>query len=213
MNSASERAAPRRSGRRPGDSGTRDAILTAARDAFAADGYERATMRGVARAAGVDPALVGHYFGSKQGLFEAAMRPPFDPAEALPRVLAGDPAAAGLRLATFAVGLWDAPESRRILLGIVRAATSDERAAEMLRAMIGGALTAGIAAALGAPDAALRANLVGAQIVGMGMARHVLRIEPLASADGATVAGWLAPALQRYLTGDPPGVAAPTGGD
>ena len=176
-----------------------------------AGGYERATMRGVARAAGVDPALVSHYFGSKQGLFEAAMRPPFDPAEALPRVLAGDPAGAGLRLAAFAVGIWEDPESRRILLGIVRAATSDERAAEMLRAMIGGALTAGIAAALGAPDAALRANLVGAQIVGMGMARHVLRIEPLASADGPTVVGWLAPALQRYLTGAAPG-ADPSGG-
>jgi AcrR family transcriptional regulator len=208
MNSPSDSAAPRRSGRRPGDSGTRDAILTAARDAFAADGYERASMRAVARAAGVDPALVSHYFGSKQGLFEAAMRPPFDPAEALPRVLAGDPATAGLRLATFAVGIWEDSESRRILLGIVRAATSDERAAEMLRAMIVGALTAGISSALGAPDAPLRANLVGAQIVGMGMARHVLRIEPLASTDAATVAGWLAPALQHYLTGD-----APTGGD
>ncbi len=82
----------------------------------------------------------------------------------------------------------------------------------MLRAMIVGALTAGISAALGAPDAPLRANLVGAQIVGMGMARHVLRIEPLASADGAIVASWLAPALQHYLTGAAPG-ADPTGGD
>jgi AcrR family transcriptional regulator len=212
MNSASNPSS-RRTGRRPGDSTeTRDAILEAAREAFAADGYERTSLRGVARAAGVDPALVVHYFGSKPGLFEAAMRPPFDPAEALPRLLAGDPETAGLRLATFAVGIWDAPASRRILLGIVRAATSDERAAEMLRAMLVDALTAGIRAALGAPDAALRANLVGAQIVGMGMARHVLRIEPLASADGATVAAWIAPALQRYLTGAPPG-AAPTGGD
>ena len=104
-----DRAASRRTGRRPGDSGTREAILAAAREAFAADGYERATMRGVARAAGVDPALVSHYFGSKQGLFEAAMRPPFDPAEALPRVLAGDPAGAGLRLAAFAVGVLPDP--------------------------------------------------------------------------------------------------------
>ncbi|MDX6556744.1 MAG: hypothetical protein QOD86_2939, partial [Miltoncostaeaceae bacterium] len=147
MNSASNPSS-RRTGRRPGDSTeTRDAILEAAREAFAADGYERTSLRGVARAAGVDPALVVHYFGSKPGLFEAAMRPPFDPAEALPRLLAGDPETAGLRLATFAVGIWDAPASRRILLGIVRAATTDEQAAEMLRALLVAALTAGIRAA------------------------------------------------------------------
>jgi len=200
--------AGRRTGRRPGESGAREAILEAARDAFAAGGYERATIRGVGRAAGVDPALVLHYFGSKRGLFEAAMRLPFDPAEALPRILAGDPDTVGRRLAEFAVGIWEREETRRVLLGVVRAAASDPGAAAMLREVVGRELFSALATSLPGPDPQLRANLAASQIVGLGMARHVIQVQPLASADPAALVEWLAPTLQRYLTG-----AAPGGGE
>jgi AcrR family transcriptional regulator len=156
----------------------------------------------------VDPALVLHYFGSKRGLFEAAMRLPFDPAEALPRILAGDPDTVGRRLAEFAVGIWEREETRRVLLGVVRAAASDPGAAAMLREVVGRELFSALATSLPGPDPQLRANLAASQIVGLGMARHVIQVQPLASADPAALVEWLAPTLQRYLTG-----AAPGGGE
>jgi AcrR family transcriptional regulator len=95
----------RRGGRRPGDSGTRDAVLAAAQRQYAQLGYDRTTMRSVAAEAGVDQKLVGYFFGSKQRLFVAATTLPFDPAEMVPGVLDGDPAALGERVARFIVGL------------------------------------------------------------------------------------------------------------
>jgi AcrR family transcriptional regulator len=94
----------RRTGRRPGRSDTRAEILAAARAEFAGRGFEGATVRGIARAAGVDPALVHHYFGSKEKVFLAAMEFPVDPAAVIERVL-GDPESAGEALARFVVGL------------------------------------------------------------------------------------------------------------
>src|ERR687897_3533809 len=87
-----------RTGRRPGVSGTREAILDAARRAFAEQGYQRATIRGVAELAGVDPALVHHYFGTKQELFVAAVRLPVNPVEQLTTVLAAEPDQVGPRI-------------------------------------------------------------------------------------------------------------------
>jgi AcrR family transcriptional regulator len=204
MVSSGPAGAPRRSGRRPGASGTREAILEAARGAFAERGFERTTIRGVAAAAGVDPALVLHYFASKQGLFQAAMRPPFEPRSALPPLLAGDRAGLGERLARFVVGLLEGEESRRRLLGIIRAAASDDEAAAMLRAMIEDEVLGTIARGLDLPDARLRASLMGVHLVGLAMARHVVRVEPLASLPAEEVVGWLAPVLQHCLTGAPP---------
>src|SRR3954447_913956 len=116
--------ARRRPGRPPGDSRTREAIAAAARRQFAELGYERTTIRGVAQEVGVDPALVHHFFDSKQRLFLSVTELPFQPEEALPAVLAGRRSEAGLRLAGFTVGLWENPEARQILAGILRAAVS-----------------------------------------------------------------------------------------
>jgi AcrR family transcriptional regulator len=191
-----------RTGRRPGLSGTREAILDAARRAFAEHGYQRATIRGVAELAGVDPALVHHYFGTKQGLFVAAVQLPVNPVEQLSALLADDPELVGQRMIGVFLSVWDLAANNSPLLALVRSAVSDEQAAAMLREFITEEVLGRIAEGLGSPDAKLRATLVGSQLVGLMMARYIIRVEPLASAPPAVVAAAIGPTLQRYLTGD-----------
>ena len=192
----------RRSGRRPGPSGTREAILAAARRQFAARGYDRTSMRGIAAEAGVDQALVAHYFGGKQRLFVEVVRLPFDPSELLPLLLEGDRDTLGARLAGFVASVLESAEGRARVLGVVRAAASEPEAARMLREFLRGELWAPLAQRLGVEDAELRVTLAGSQIVGMVMARHVIEVEPLATLSGDELAALLAPTLQRYLTGE-----------
>jgi AcrR family transcriptional regulator len=191
-----------RSGRRPGVSGTREAILDAARRAFAEQGYQRATIRGVAELAGVDPALVHHYFGTKQGLFVAAVQLPINPVERLSAVLAEDPELVGERMIGVFLSVWDHAANHSPLLALVRSAVGDEQAASMLREFITEEVLGQIARQLGSPDARLRATLVGSQLVGLIMTRYIIRVEPLASAPAAQVAAAIGPTLQRYLPGD-----------
>lgn len=187
-------------GRRPGDSGTRDAILDAARGGFARAGYDATTIRGVAREAGVDPALVHHFFGSKEAMFAAAMALPLDPAVVVPQLLAGGTDGLGERVVRLFLGLWDAPATRTPLLGLLRSAMANEQAATMLREFLTSALLGRVAAALDLPDATLRANLVGTQMVGLAVLRYAVKVEPLASADHDTLAAAIGPTIQRYLT-------------
>ena len=198
-----------RTGRRPGVSGTREAILDAARRAFAEHGYQHATIRGVADLAGVDPALVHHYFGTKQGLFVAAMQLPVNPVEQLTAVLAEDPGQAGERMVEVFLSIWDHAADQSPLLALVRSAVGDEHAAAMLREFITEEVLGQIAHRLGGADARLRATLVGSQIIGLAMARYIVKVEPLASAPRTQVVAAVGPTLQRYLTGD---LAAPAGG-
>src|SRR5829696_6967584 len=181
-----------RTGRRPGASGTRGAILDAARRAFAEQGYQRATIRGVAELAGVDPALVHHYFGTKQELFVAAVRLPVNPVEQLAAVLAADPDQVGQRLVEAFLSIWDHAADQSPLLALIRSAVADEQAAALLREFITEEVLGPIAARLGSPDARLRATLVG----------YIIRVEPLASTPSAEVAAAVGPTVQRYLTGD-----------
>jgi AcrR family transcriptional regulator len=191
-----------RTGRRPGVSGTREAILDAARRAFAEHGYQHATIRMVADLAGVDPALVHHYFRYKQDLFVAAVQLPVNPVEQLGAVLAQDPDQAGERMVELFLSIWDHAGDRSPLLAIVRSAVGDERAAAMLREFITEEVLGQIAHRLGGPDARLRATLIGSQIIGLAMARYIVRVEPLASAPPAQLVAAIGPTLQRYLTGD-----------
>ena len=191
-----------RTGRRPGASGTREAILAAARRAFAEQGYQRATIRGVARLAGVDPALVHHYFGTKQELFVAAVRLPVNPVEQLTAVLAAEPDEVGRRLVETFLSIWDHAAGQSPLLALIRSAVSDRDAAAMLREFITEEVLGPIAGRLGSPDARLRATLVGSQLIGLAVARYIIRVEPLASAPSAQVAAVVGPTVQRYLTGD-----------
>jgi AcrR family transcriptional regulator len=189
-----------RTGRRPGPSGTREAILEAARRAFAQNGYERTTIRGVAAAAAVDPALVHHYFGSKQNLFVAAVRLPVNPTEPL-RALLADGGLTGERMVATFLSIWDGAPDRSPLLALVRSAISDEQAAAMLREFITTEIFGLLVRELDSPDAMLRVNLVASQIVGLIIARYIVRLEPLASAPAEVVAAAVGPTMQRYLTG------------
>jgi AcrR family transcriptional regulator len=191
-----------RTGRRPGVSGTREAILDAARRTFAEQGYQQATIRGVAELAGVDPALVHHYFGTKQDLFVAAVQLPVNPIGQLMAALAEEPEQVGRRLVETFLSIWDHAAEQSPLLALIRSAVADERAAAMLREFITEEVLGQIAGRLGSPDADLRATLVGSQLIGLAMARYIVRVEPVASAPAAQVAAAVGPTLQRYLTGD-----------
>lgn len=190
----------RPSGRRPGQSGTREAIREAAGRQFAELGYDRATMRSIARDAGVDPALVAHFFGTKHRLFVDVVELPFDPADVVPALFAGTRDELGRRLADLILATLEVPEARRRIVGLVRAAASEPEAARMVRELISREVILRIVDQLGVDDGAVRANLVGSQVVGLVMARHVVGLEPLASLPAEAVARAIAPTLQRYLT-------------
>ena len=193
-------------GRRPGAADTRGEILDAARAEFAARGYDGATMRGIARTAGVDAALVHHYFGGKEQVFVAAMELPFDPAAALPMVLAGDPAQIGERFTRFFLSIWSDADARGPFLALLRSASTSEGAAAMLRSFVEQALLGRVVAQLPpSPDRPLRMTLAASQLLGMALMRYVVQVEPLASASEDDVVALVAPALQRYLTGVPEG--------
>jgi AcrR family transcriptional regulator len=191
----------RRSGRRAGASGTREAILAAASTLFAERGYEATTIRAVAAEAGVDPALVHHFHGTKAALFAAATRLPYNPAEAIPALLADGLDGAGERIVRFVVTTWDDEERRAPLLGLMRSALTHDPAGgaitEFLRAGVLGPLTR----ALDGPDAELRAALVVSQVAGLAVLRYLVGVEPLASAPPDAVVAAVAPTIQRYLTG------------
>ncbi len=196
------RAPPSHTGRRPGVSDTRERILAGARAGFGEAGLDGTTIRGIAARAGVDPALVHHYFGSKQQLFVAAMELPVDLDAVVPGLLAGPPDELGYRIATFVLELWGAPHTRPLMLGIVRSAASDAVAAQLLRQILAEGPFAAIAKAIDRPDAELRATLVGSQLVGLAMARYIVGAEPLASAPVEVVARAVGPTIQRYLAGE-----------
>jgi AcrR family transcriptional regulator len=200
MSTETKPRAGRRSGRRPGDSGTREAILAAAGRQFAERGYDRASMRAIAAAAGVDQKLIAYFFGSKQGLFVATVGLPFNPAERLPAIIAGDRETIGHRLAALLTEVLEQPDLHQRLTAVLRAAASDPATARMLREFLTHELFAPAAALLGGgEDAMLRLNLVGSQIVGLITARFIVGVEPLASASPAQLAEAIAATLERYL--------------
>jgi AcrR family transcriptional regulator len=176
-------------------------ILRAARKLFAERGYERATMRAIAAKAGVDAALVVHFFGSKAGLLEAAVDWPFDPEVEMPKLLADGRHHVGRRLAELFVRTWDEEGTRNPILTLIRAASTEPQAAALLSEFLRRRLYAHLMERLGVNRADLRAELTVSQLIGLGMARYVLRFEPLASAEPDQIVDWIAPTLQRYLTG------------
>jgi AcrR family transcriptional regulator len=188
-----------RSGRRPGESGTREAILAAAASQFAERGYNRASLRAIASEAGVDQKLIAHFFGSKQGLFVAAIGLPFNPAEVLQAALAGDRTRTGERLAALLVDLLEQPALHQRMTGVIRAAASEPDVAKMLREFLARELYRPASELLDSDDAEFRVNLVGTQLVGLIVARYIVAIEPLASMTPQAVAAAIAPTLQRYL--------------
>jgi AcrR family transcriptional regulator len=185
-------------------------VLAAARQAFAERGFDGATIRGIATAAGVDPALVHHYFGTKDALFLAAVEAPADPQDLLPEVLAGGPDALGENIVRMFLRFWDGP-AQASGLALIRSAVGSEWTARLLREFLVARVLRRVVATLGgtAHEREARGALVASQLVGLVMARYVLRLEPLASASAESLVAALAPTLQRYLTGE---VALPTAG-
>ncbi|GHC73760.1 TetR/AcrR family transcriptional regulator [Streptomyces flavofungini] len=180
----------------------REVILEAAREQFSERGYEKASVRSIAKAAGVDSALVHHYFGTKEQVFAAAIEVAFAPALGAPTAVAeGSLDDVGERLTRFILGVWEDPKTRTPLLAIVRSAVNNETAATVFRRLISTQLLARIAERLDLPDAELRAELAAAQLVGTAMLRYVIQVEPLASADVEQIVARVAPVVQGHLTG------------
>jgi len=180
---------------------TRDRILEAAREEFSERGYEKTSVRGIAKAADVDSALVHHYFGTKEQVFEAAIEVAFAPALSAPDALTeGPPDGVGERLTRFFFGIWENPATRTPLLAIVRSAVNNETAAAVFRRLVATQLLRRIAGQLDVPDAELRAELAAAQLVGVAMLRYVVKVEPLASSDPEQIIARVAPVVQGHLT-------------
>jgi len=193
--------AGRRRGRRPAGEDTRAALLAAARAVFVEQGFDRATVRTIASRAGLDAAMVNHWFGGKEGLFAAAMQFPVDPSTLVDELLAGGVDDLGERLVRRFLSVWDSSRGGA-LVALIRSASSHEEAARMMREFITSVLFGRLAAAMDSDRPELRAALCGSQISGLALTRYVIRLEPLASADPDTVAAAIGPTMQRYLTGE-----------
>jgi len=190
-----------RTGRRAGESGSREAILAAARQLFAERGYDGASLRAIGAEAGVDAALVVHFFGTKAKLLTASVEWPFDPDAALERLYAAGSAHAGEALARLFVSTWDELGARNPIITLLRSATTEPEAAALMHEFMTQRLLNPLLDRLGSDRPPLRADLVASQLVGLGLVRYILRFEPLASAPPDEVVASVAPALQRYLTG------------
>jgi AcrR family transcriptional regulator len=191
-----------RTGRRTGSAGneTREAILRAARGLFADRGFDHASMRAIGAEAGVDAALITHFFGTKANLLVESIDWPFDPDRELPRILRDGHDKAGVGLVTLFVRTWDREGTRNPLITLLRAATSEPIAATLLAEFLRSRLFGPLLTELGSDQPEVRTNLAAAQLGGLGLARYILHFEPLASARTTDVIRWIAPAVQRYLT-------------
>jgi AcrR family transcriptional regulator len=188
-----------RTGRRPGAGGTRERILAAARQDFTKSGFDGTTIRAIAASAKVDPALVLHYFESKDAIFREAVRFPVDPAEFIPGLVALGIDGLGDRLVRFFVDTWDSPAGNA-MLGVIRSVVANDDAAALMREFVTREVLGRLAKAIEVDEPQLRASLAGAQLIGMAMLRYVVKVEPIASADADQIVAWLGPTLQRYFT-------------
>jgi AcrR family transcriptional regulator len=193
-----------RTGRRPGGSSSREAILDAARRLFAERGYAGTSMRAIATEAGVDAALIVHFFGTKAQLLGAAVQWPFDPEAEMERIVAAGRRGVGEELARLVVRTWDREGDRDAIMTLLRAATVEPSAAELMREFIEHHLFPPLLRRLASTQPELRAGLCASQLVGLGVARYVLRLQPLAAMGEDELVSWIGPTLQRYLTGRVP---------
>jgi AcrR family transcriptional regulator len=194
-------------GRRAGASTTREDILAAARGLFAERGYDKTTIRAIAAQAGVNPALVHHFFGTKDQVFAAVLDFPVDPAALRARLLDGPREGFGRRVLTEMLTVWGDPDGRDAGLALVRAAMTNPTAAVMLRQFVERVLLHSVGEALGADP--LRMSAAVAQALGLMVLRFGIGVEPLASAEVSDLVDLLAPVIQAYVDGpaDPDGPA------
>jgi AcrR family transcriptional regulator len=193
-----------RTGRRPGNQDTRKAILAAAREAFAEKGFDGASIRAIATSAGVDPALVHHYFGTKDELFLATVGAPLDPGVIVSSVVdSGSLDDLPERLLRTFLSIWDNPVTGTAALAVVRSGLQHDFSARMLRELLTTRILRRVLVNLpiDPAEAPVRGALVASQMIGLVMIRYVLKLEPLASADPETVVTMVAPNVRRYLLG------------
>jgi AcrR family transcriptional regulator len=191
-----------RTGRRPGPESSRAAVLDAARRRFAELGFEGASIRAIAADAGVDPAVVLHFFGSKDGLFRAVVGWPFEPAAVAAQVATPGPEGVGARLARVFLGYWEDPRTRAPLLALLRSAMTHPAAATLLREFVVREMFEPLAGLVAARDARLSLELAAAHLLGVAVLRYALRVEPLASVPVDELVRELTPSLATHL--EPP---------
>ncbi len=189
-------------GRRPGGPDTRQAVLEAARRRFAEAGYARATIRSIAAAAGVDPALVVHYFGSKEQLFRAVVDWPFDPAEFFDRLAAPGRDGLGRRLTEGFLGLWESAETGPRLQAVFRGAVTQQEVTGLIREFLAEIVAVRFVRLIGDDRADFRVELALGTLLGAAVVRHILRVEPAASVALDDLVDQLAPVVERLLDGD-----------
>ncbi len=200
-------------GRPSGGSTTREEILAVARRRFLAEGYQRVTLRSVAAEAGVDAALISHFFGSKSGLFGATMQLSVNPAEVIAMVVQGPLAGLPTRLLTALVTTWDDPARGAGLRAMAEAATREPEVNRLLRELVEQEIMARLAERIGGPDATRRAGMVICQVMGIVFARYVIGIEPLASMPADELVARAAPAVRAVLLGPQRAHRAPVRGE
>ena len=186
-------------GRRPAGEDARAQIVEAARAELAAKGYDGTSLRGVARAAGVDPALVHHYFDGKTAVFAAAMEVPFDPRVVVDRILDVPDDRLGESLVRGFLHVWDNPEGRERIAALLRSAATHDDPMTLLRQFLLHEVFGRVAARVGPQDLERRAALVATQMIGLAFARYVGRLPGVADAEPDELVAAVGPVIQRYL--------------
>ena len=194
-----EQKTPRRRGRPRGGSDSRERIIAAAVDEFGEKGYDGSTVRSIAARAGVDPALVHHYFGTKADLFAEAAGIPLRPDIDVPGIIAGPRDEVGARLIRYVLESFEQPDVRRRGVLLIRTALGGRLTTPLLAGFLSRELIGRVARNLDVPDAELRASLVASQIAGLLLARYVLRLAPIAAASVDDLVARVGPTIQRYL--------------
>ncbi|MEV8212369.1 TetR family transcriptional regulator [Leifsonia sp. NPDC077715] len=202
MSELAERRRPGRPRKERGEASTRSAILKAAGDEFAERGYEAASLRAVARRAGVDSALVHHYFDGKPDLFAATLEAPLRPDRVLEVVLSGPRDRVGEALVRYLLERLDDEKAARRMVVILRTVLGGGPGTRMVREFLTREVLSKLAALNDAPDAELRAELAASQLVGLMMVRYGLRIEPIASTPAEELVRRVGPVVQSHLLGE-----------
>ncbi|HCT76022.1 MAG TPA: TetR family transcriptional regulator [Micromonosporaceae bacterium] len=189
-------------GRRRGSSDSRESILDAARRLFADKGFDATTVRAIAADAGVDPAMIHHFFGTKEELFRATLQFPIDPATEIPQIVAGGVDEVGERLVRTFVGIWDSPAGA-VGASLIRSAMSNDWTLRLLREFLTTQILRRVTAELkiDPAEAPLRVSLVASQLAGLAMMRYIIKLEPLASLPSEQVVALVGPNVQHYVTG------------
>jgi len=195
----------KRRGRRQGEPVSRDAVLAAAKQRFATEGYEKTTLRAIAQDAHVDPSMVLYLFGSKEALFRESLRLILDPAVLVAALTgeADDDPDIGTRMVRMYLRIWETPDTAASMRAMLQSATSNSDAHEAFRGFMQNYVLTAVSGVLGGGEQArLRAMLAASQLVGTAMLRYIIEVPPLATLSAEEVAALIAPTVTRYLTAD-----------